>query len=108
VAARLRERRHLRRHQRRASSHRDRPGGDRRRLPEPGRLVPFSAWPPGARASGAGPRCAGARNGQGHGCYRREEHIVAIATVNPATGETVKTFDEMSEEAVEMRLAAAA
>jgi succinate-semialdehyde dehydrogenase/glutarate-semialdehyde dehydrogenase len=32
---------------------------------------------------------------------------VAIATVNPATGETVKTFDEMSEEAVEQRLAAA-
>ena len=33
---------------------------------------------------------------------------MAIATTNPATGETVKTFDEMSEEAVEQRLAAAA
>jgi succinate-semialdehyde dehydrogenase/glutarate-semialdehyde dehydrogenase len=33
---------------------------------------------------------------------------VAIATVNPATGETVQTFDEMSEEAVEQRLATAA
>jgi len=32
---------------------------------------------------------------------------VAIATVNPATGETVKTFDEMSEAAVEECLAAA-
>jgi succinate-semialdehyde dehydrogenase / glutarate-semialdehyde dehydrogenase len=33
---------------------------------------------------------------------------VAIATVNPATGETEKTFDEMSEAAVEDCLAAAA
>jgi len=33
---------------------------------------------------------------------------MAIATVNPASGETVKTFDEMSDEAVEQRLAAAA
>jgi succinate-semialdehyde dehydrogenase/glutarate-semialdehyde dehydrogenase len=33
---------------------------------------------------------------------------VAIATINPATGETVKTFDEMSEEDVERCLAAAA
>jgi succinate-semialdehyde dehydrogenase/glutarate-semialdehyde dehydrogenase len=32
---------------------------------------------------------------------------VAIATVNPATGETVKTFDEMSEAAVEGCLASA-
>jgi succinate-semialdehyde dehydrogenase / glutarate-semialdehyde dehydrogenase len=27
----------------------------------------------------------------------QEGHIVAIATINPATGETVKTFEEMSE-----------
>jgi succinate-semialdehyde dehydrogenase/glutarate-semialdehyde dehydrogenase len=33
---------------------------------------------------------------------------VAIATVNPATGETIKTFDEMSEADVERCLAAAA
>jgi succinate-semialdehyde dehydrogenase/glutarate-semialdehyde dehydrogenase len=33
---------------------------------------------------------------------------MAIATINPATGETVKTFDEMSEEDVERCLAAAA
>jgi len=33
---------------------------------------------------------------------------VAIATVNPATGETVKTYDEMSEADVERSLAAAA
>ena len=33
---------------------------------------------------------------------------MAIATVNPATGETVKTFDEMSEADVERSLAAAA
>jgi succinate-semialdehyde dehydrogenase/glutarate-semialdehyde dehydrogenase len=33
---------------------------------------------------------------------------VAIATVNPATGETVQTFDEMSEADVDRRLAAAA
>jgi acyl-CoA reductase-like NAD-dependent aldehyde dehydrogenase len=37
-----------------------------------------------------------------------EEHIVAIATINPATGETVKTYDEMSEADVERCLAAAA
>jgi succinate-semialdehyde dehydrogenase/glutarate-semialdehyde dehydrogenase len=39
---------------------------------------------------------------------RRKEEIVAIATVNPATGETVKTYDEMSEADVERSLAAAA
>jgi succinate-semialdehyde dehydrogenase / glutarate-semialdehyde dehydrogenase len=33
---------------------------------------------------------------------------VAIATINPATGETVKTYDEMSEDDVERCLAAAA
>jgi succinate-semialdehyde dehydrogenase/glutarate-semialdehyde dehydrogenase len=33
---------------------------------------------------------------------------VPIATVNPATGETVRTFDEMSEPEVDRRLAAAA
>ena len=36
------------------------------------------------------------------------EEIVAIATINPATGETEKTFDEMSEADVERCLAAAA
>jgi succinate-semialdehyde dehydrogenase/glutarate-semialdehyde dehydrogenase len=35
------------------------------------------------------------------------EEIVAIATINPATGETVKTYDEMSEADVERCLAAA-
>jgi succinate-semialdehyde dehydrogenase/glutarate-semialdehyde dehydrogenase len=39
---------------------------------------------------------------------RRKEEIVAIATINPATGETEKTFDEMSEADVERCLAAAA
>src|SRR5260370_8234402 len=34
--------------------------------------------------------------------------MVAIATVNPATGEPVKTYDEMSEADVERSLAAAA
>jgi succinate-semialdehyde dehydrogenase/glutarate-semialdehyde dehydrogenase len=38
----------------------------------------------------------------------QEEDIMAIATINPATGETLKTFDEMSEAAVEQCLAAAA
>ena len=33
---------------------------------------------------------------------------MAIATVNPATGQTVKTYDEMSEADVERCLAAAA
>ena len=33
---------------------------------------------------------------------------MAIATINPATGQTLKTFDEMSEADVERRLAAAA
>jgi succinate-semialdehyde dehydrogenase/glutarate-semialdehyde dehydrogenase len=36
------------------------------------------------------------------------EENVAIATINPATGQTVKTFDEMSEADVERCLAAAA
>jgi succinate-semialdehyde dehydrogenase/glutarate-semialdehyde dehydrogenase len=36
------------------------------------------------------------------------EENVAIATINPATGQTVKTFDEMSEPDVERCLAAAA
>ena len=38
----------------------------------------------------------------------RREETVAIATINPATGETVKTYDEMSEPDVERCLAAAA
>src|SRR6516225_3908128 len=38
----------------------------------------------------------------------RREETVAIATINPATGETVKTYDEMSEADVERCLAAAA
>jgi succinate-semialdehyde dehydrogenase / glutarate-semialdehyde dehydrogenase len=37
-----------------------------------------------------------------------KEEIVAIATVNPATGETVRTFDEMSQPDVDRRLSAAA
>jgi len=37
----------------------------------------------------------------------RREETVAIATINPATGETVKTYDEMSEPDVERCLAAA-
>jgi succinate-semialdehyde dehydrogenase / glutarate-semialdehyde dehydrogenase len=37
-----------------------------------------------------------------------EEDIVAIATVNPATGETLRTFDEMSDPDVDLRLTAAA
>jgi succinate-semialdehyde dehydrogenase / glutarate-semialdehyde dehydrogenase len=39
---------------------------------------------------------------------RRKEEIVAIATTNPATGETLKTFDEMSEADVDRCLTAAA
>jgi succinate-semialdehyde dehydrogenase/glutarate-semialdehyde dehydrogenase len=38
----------------------------------------------------------------------RKEETVAIATINPATGETVKTYDELSEADVERCLAAAA
>jgi succinate-semialdehyde dehydrogenase / glutarate-semialdehyde dehydrogenase len=38
----------------------------------------------------------------------RKENTVAIATINPATGETVKTYAEMSEGDVERCLAAAA
>jgi succinate-semialdehyde dehydrogenase/glutarate-semialdehyde dehydrogenase len=37
-----------------------------------------------------------------------KEETMAIATVNPATGETVKTYDEMSEADLERALAAAA
>jgi succinate-semialdehyde dehydrogenase / glutarate-semialdehyde dehydrogenase len=44
----------------------------------------------------------------GNAAGRRKEDTVAIATVNPATGETVKTFDEMGEADVERCLAAAA
>jgi len=33
---------------------------------------------------------------------------VPIATINPATGETVKTFEELSSAEIETRLAAAA
>jgi succinate-semialdehyde dehydrogenase/glutarate-semialdehyde dehydrogenase len=38
----------------------------------------------------------------------KEEMTMAIATVNPANGETVKTYDEMSEADLERALAAAA
>jgi succinate-semialdehyde dehydrogenase/glutarate-semialdehyde dehydrogenase len=40
-------------------------------------------------------------------CDTRED-IVAIATINPATGGTLKTYDEMSEAELERSLAAAA
>ena len=40
-------------------------------------------------------------------CDTRED-IVAIATINPATGATLKTYDEMSEAELERSLAAAA
>jgi succinate-semialdehyde dehydrogenase / glutarate-semialdehyde dehydrogenase len=39
--------------------------------------------------------------------YQSKEEIVAIATINPASGETVKTYDEMSAADVERCLAAA-
>ena len=45
---------------------------------------------------------------RGDAAARRKEDSVAIATINPATGETLKTFDELSEAEVERRLAAAA
>ena len=45
---------------------------------------------------------------RGDAAARRKEETVAIATINPATGETVKTYDEMSEADVERCLAAAA
>jgi hypothetical protein len=44
---------------------------------------------------------AGAPGGRG-------DDTIAIATVNPATGEIVKTYDEMSEDDVKRCLAAAA
>jgi len=37
-----------------------------------------------------------------------EEELVAIATVNPATGETLQTFDEISDADLDIRLTAAA
>jgi succinate-semialdehyde dehydrogenase/glutarate-semialdehyde dehydrogenase len=45
---------------------------------------------------------------RGDAAARRKEDSVAIATINPATGQTVKTYDEMSEADVERSLAAAA
>ena len=58
--------------------------------------APGQVWPGAARA------------GAWSVSMQHWEDIVAIATVNPATGETVKTFDEMSEAEVERCLAAAA
>src|ERR1700735_3136300 len=57
-----------------------------------------------------GPGAWGQSPGQAAARYRRaeREEIMAISTVNPATGETVKTFDEMSAEDVERCLATAA
>jgi succinate-semialdehyde dehydrogenase / glutarate-semialdehyde dehydrogenase len=43
-----------------------------------------------------------------HAAARVKGDIVAIATINPATGETVKTFEEISDDEVERCLAAAA
>jgi succinate-semialdehyde dehydrogenase/glutarate-semialdehyde dehydrogenase len=45
---------------------------------------------------------------RGDAAARQKEDSVAIATINPATGQTVKTYDEMSEADVERCLAAAA
>jgi succinate-semialdehyde dehydrogenase/glutarate-semialdehyde dehydrogenase len=46
--------------------------------------------------------------GCGNAAAQQEGEIVAIATVNPATGETLKTYEEMSEADVERCLADAA
>jgi succinate-semialdehyde dehydrogenase / glutarate-semialdehyde dehydrogenase len=46
--------------------------------------------------------------GSGVTAMMLKENTVAIATINPATGETVKTYDEMPEADVERCLAAAA
>src|ERR1700722_15307369 len=72
----------------------------------------------GPRRSGQGPgqgpgqsRMAipGRRHGAAvAGARRRGDDTMAIATVNPATGETVKTYDEMSPADVERCLATAA
>jgi succinate-semialdehyde dehydrogenase/glutarate-semialdehyde dehydrogenase len=53
-------------------------------------------------------RARGTLSLRGGAAARRKEEIVAIATINPATGETEKTFDEMSDADVERCLAAAA
>ena len=63
---------------------------------------PIRAWPHRAAAAASPWRCRRAAEA------RRKEGTVAIATINPATGQTVKTYDEMSEADVERCLAAAA
>jgi succinate-semialdehyde dehydrogenase / glutarate-semialdehyde dehydrogenase len=57
---------------------------------------------------GHGNRGQQPNRGCGNAAARQEGEIVAIATVNPATGETVKTYGEMSDADVERCLADAA
>src|SRR3954453_8475595 len=52
---------------------------------------------------------AGAGRGPSSQEHRREREItMAIATINPATGETLKTYEPLSEEALEEKIARAA
>src|SRR5436305_13447283 len=53
-------------------------------------------------------RAEGKPGHRGDAAARRKEENVPIATINPATGETLKTYDEMSEADVERCLPAAA
>src|SRR4051812_13552958 len=53
------------------------------------------------------PRPAGTRRSPGRPTAIRRSHPMPIATVNPATGETLKTFEPLDAHGIEERIARA-
>src|SRR4051812_28566441 len=60
--------------------------------------------PPTSRAEPGRRRFGPAPPGQVHGCSSGWEITMAIATINPATGETLKTYEPLSDEAVDEKI----
>src|SRR4051794_34664063 len=60
--------------------------------------------PPTSRAEPGRRRFGPAPPGQVHGCSSGWEITMAIATINPATGETLKTYESLSDEAVDEKI----
>ena len=80
--------------------------GNARRRPGGRRSRPMWRWP------AAHPRLRTGPDGHGSGAGATpadpREHTMAIATINPATGETLKTYEPLSDEALEDKIARAA
>src|SRR3954451_5617941 len=60
--------------------------------------------PPTSRAEPGGRRFGPGAPGQVHGCSSGWEITMDLSTISPATGETLKTYEPLSDEAVDERI----